>query len=415
MTVRGTCSDASTIVSVSVNGIAATSSDDFENWQVEISVASGLNDYVVSASDSEGNTDDFAADVSVESSGFLWGDPTKMDYDPATGQLYVLDSLLDSIVQVDLDSGHRTLLTGPPSDGDLDMSGVSQDVAFDSTFNRALLVDAGWAGKKIIVGVDIITGQRTLLSGNGVGSGPSLPSMRNVSVSADGLTAYVAASSTLYKVDLSTGDRSIISDPTTGSGPDFKSGNGVHLDEGGNRMLIASLSTDELFAVDLTSGDRTLLSDETVGTADPITYPVDVGYDPSLDRAYLAEYGYGSKVPGLLGVDLVTGEQTMVSDEWTGSGRLLVSPGAVDWDPIDGRAIVLDTSGNHLASVDAVSGDRSAITDISVGLGSQQVGYGAIALDSVNHRLICSEGKGLTAVDLLTGDRTIWMESTLLL
>ena len=423
VTVRGTCSDASTIVSVSVNGIEAsstnddegTSSDDFENWEVEMPVASGLNDFVVSASDSKGNADTGAASVSVESSGFLWGDPVKMDFDPATGQLYVLDGILDSIVQVDLDSGHRTLLAGPPSDGYLDMSGVSVDVAFDPTFNRALLVDAGWAGKKIIVGVDLITGQRTLLSGNGVGSGPSLPSMLNVSVSADGLTAYVGVSGALFEVDLTTGDRSIISDTSTGSGPEFNYGKGAHLDEGGNRMLIASLSTDELFAVDLTSGDRTLLSDETVGTADPITYPVDVGYDPILDRAYLAEYGYGSKVPGLLGVDLVTGEQTMVSDESTGTGSLLANPAAVDWDPIDGRAIVLDTSGNHLVSVDAVSGDRSPITDTSVGLGSQPVGYGAIALDSVNHRLICSDGYGLVAVDLLTGDRTVWMDSSLLL
>lgn len=415
MTVRGTCSDASTIVSVRVNGVEATSSDDFVNWQVEVSVASGLNDYVVSASDSKGNTDSGAASVSVESSGFLWGDPTKMDFDPVTGRLYVLDSMLDSIVQVDLASGHRTLLAGPPSDGYFGMSKRAQDVAFDPAFNRALIVDSGWAAQRIIVGVDLITGQRTLLSGNGVGSGPSLPSMYNVSVAADGLTAYVAAYDTLLEVDLNTGDRTILSDPSTGSGPTFSYGAAAHLDEGGNRMLIADRLLDQLFAVDLTSGDRTLLSDETVGTADPITYPVDVGYDPIADRAYLAEYGYGSGDPGLMGVDLVTGEQTMVSDESTGAGILLAKPAAVEWDALGGRAIVLNTDGNCLVSVDAVSGDRSSITDISVGSGSQQVGGGAIALDPVNHRLICSDGDGLLAVDLLTGDRSVFMDMSLLL
>jgi hypothetical protein len=416
MTVRGTCSDASTIVSVSVNGVEATSSDDFVNWQVEVSVASGLNDYVVSASDSKGNTDSGAASVSVESSGFLWGLPTKMDFDPVTGRLYVLDSMLDSIVQVDLASGHRTLLAGPPSDGYFGMSKWTQDVAFDPAFNRALIVDSRPAAKSVIVGVDLITGQRTLLSGNGVGSGPSLPKMYNVSVAADGLTAYVVAQDTLLEVDLNTGDRTILSDPSTGSGPTFSYGAAAHLDEGGNRMLIADRLLDQLFAVDLTSGDRTLLSDETVGTADPITYPVDVGYDPIADRAYLAEYGKDFGSPsGLMGVDLVTGEQTMVSDESTGAGILLAKPAAVEWDALGGRAIVLNTDGNCLVSVDAVSGDRSSITDISVGSGSQQVGGGAIALDPVNHRLICSDGDGLLAVDLLTGDRSVFMDMSLLL
>jgi hypothetical protein len=421
VTVRGTCSDASTIVSVSVNGIEAsstnddegTSSDDFENWEVEMPVASGLNDYVVSASDSEGNSDNGAASVSVECSGFIWGYPVKMDLDTATGRLYVLDSMLDSIVEVDLESGHRTLLTGPPADGYFGMSYRSQDLAFDATFNRALLVDAGWAGQKVVIGVDLITGQRTLLSGNGVGAGPALTNMYNVCVSADGLTAYLAVDDTLLSVDLTSGDRAVVSDSSTGTGPTFSFCWGTHLDEGKNRILIADPAQNQLFAVDLTSGDRTLLSDETVGTGDSIINPVDVGYDPIADHAYLVEDGYSSSDPGLMEVDLATGEQTLISDDTTGSGTLLDRPKGAAWDPLGNRALVLDSTRNVLVAVDAVSGDRSSITDISVGSGSGRVGYGAIAHDPLNQRLICVDDNVLLAVDLVTGDRSVWMDGSM--
>ena len=61
MTVRGTAQDQSTITSVAVNGVPATSTDGFATWAAQVTLPLGINEVVVSTRDEVGNTEARAA------------------------------------------------------------------------------------------------------------------------------------------------------------------------------------------------------------------------------------------------------------------------------------------------------------------------------------------------------------------
>ncbi len=69
--VRGTTSDAHTITSVTVNGVAATSNDAFAHWSALVPIAPGENNLVVRVSDSFGNTNTNAAQALVANRGVV--------------------------------------------------------------------------------------------------------------------------------------------------------------------------------------------------------------------------------------------------------------------------------------------------------------------------------------------------------
>jgi glucose/arabinose dehydrogenase len=68
--------------------------------------------------------------------------------------------------------------------------------------------------------VDQVSGDRTIISGAGIGSGPAFVRPRGIAVEADGsLVVTDPDLVAVVRVDPVTGDRTIISDANTGSGP----------------------------------------------------------------------------------------------------------------------------------------------------------------------------------------------------
>ena len=90
--------------------------------------------------------------------------------------LFALDRSVDAVLHVDVLSGHRTLIADATH-------GLGPDfvnplaIAYDAARERVLVADSG----KLIT-VDPLTGDRALLSGPGVGSGPPLGDSFGVAV-----------------------------------------------------------------------------------------------------------------------------------------------------------------------------------------------------------------------------------------
>ncbi len=112
--------------------------------------------------------------------------------------------------------------------------------------------------------IDRATGDRTIISGQGVGTGPAL----NYSTAGifDGNTGLVTnlATGQILSVDLTTGDRTVFSGAGVGSGPSFHFPADIERDLAGN-LLVSDESLPGLYLVNPLTGDRTILSSNSVG------------------------------------------------------------------------------------------------------------------------------------------------------
>ena len=501
ITVRGTASDLNGVGEVRVNGVLASTTDGFATWQADVPLANGMNTLTVAASDSHGNTNTRAAEARIESQPLLlW--PTAIAVDPSSPLAFLLDSG-PSVKSVDLMSGARAIVsdalhgTGPPLSGGrgialdggralvassqnfggfviasviaVDPMSGDRTIVSDDTLGMGpsfglllgITVDGDRAlvtshlpmvsGSGAVVAVDLVSGDRTILSGATAGSGPGLRTPEGIVV--DGGRALVLDRSltALVAVDLASGDRTIVSDASTGTGPVFSPyQKAITLD--GDRALVVDGGLDAIIAVDLVNGDRTFLGippaepvipnltaialDVTDGTRVLVTHvghravqgvdlasgertfvspPTSVGTGPSIKSRVIALEGDLALVRGegessLVAVDLASGARRIVSDSSTGTGPRFRGPDAVALD--GGRAIVLASNPGApdsdddmaLFAVDLASGDRSIVSDSSTGAGRPLGEDGDIAL--AGNRVL-TLGDGVIAVDLASGDRTI--------
>jgi hypothetical protein len=142
--------------------------------------------------------------------------------------LFVTNSQANDILQVDTLTGNRTVVssasigTGP--------SFAGQGVEFDRSGHllvSAFYVNAQSQSLPAIFSVDPLTGNRSIVTGDGVGTGPALglyigqvgvASNNNIFVSSLALTVQQLP---ILSVDPATGNRTILSDATHGTGPLF--------------------------------------------------------------------------------------------------------------------------------------------------------------------------------------------------
>lgn len=140
----------------------------------------------------------------------------------------------DGIVSVDLTTGNRTLISGFSFVPNLTAgSGPAWTAPSDVTVDPAgqLLVTSSLTAG--VMRIDPVTGARTLVTSNSVGTGPQFPARQQngqdyrLAAAADGtilLNEWDAGA--VWGVDPMTGNRTVISDATHGAGPLFRSGAG---------------------------------------------------------------------------------------------------------------------------------------------------------------------------------------------
>jgi hypothetical protein len=249
-------------------------------------------------------------------------EPTDMAYLPG-GDIVVTDEGLFSgvpqVVQVNPNTGARTLVssatrgTGPALVLPTSVAVTGGDILV-SDLNPTTYLPR-------VLQVNAATGDRTVLSGNGVGTGPTLVNTAPLTVGVVDGVIYVANGAQLMSVAPSNGNRTLISSPTRGAGPtivwplslaDAASANSlVVLDE--RQPSGTSLGDGALITIDLASGDRTVLSSNgNPAGGQPIVGPYDMAYDSCANVYYVVVPGSVSSPPGqVLEVDGTTGGRTL--------------------------------------------------------------------------------------------------------
>jgi len=131
-------------------------------------------------------------------------------------------------------------------------------LAFENGADPDLVVtDRSDPGTGTVVRIDPATGNRSLVSGSGTGSGPAFDTPFGIDVAANG-DIIVADSFGIVRVDPVTGDRTTISGSGTGTGPDFVRPGELEIEPSGNIVVVDALRS--LLRVDPASGDRTVIS-----------------------------------------------------------------------------------------------------------------------------------------------------------
>lgn len=159
----------------------------------------------------------------------------------------------------------------------------------------------------------------------------------------------------LVIVDLSSGDRTVKSAVGVGTGPMIGSPTSVVIDADNNRALVVDTDLDALVSIDLVSGDRTVISDRNTGVGPDFGRPLSVAFDASNNRALVAD---GVGLVTLYWVDLVSGDRVVASD-FTNSGTVFLNAPSVVLDQTHARAFVADVALEGLLVVELGTGQRA--------------------------------------------------------
>jgi hypothetical protein len=387
LTVTGTASDATGVAMVEVNGVAATSTDDFATWRAVVSITAGANTLTVATADALGISDPAAATVTVNVDSDLTGYGTDFvdGYAVALASnfAFVTDFSSDALVSIDTTTGNSVIV----SDG---MIGTGS--AFDGpggtvlvNGNTAALVTNWRTVSGPILGellsVDLVSGVRTVVSdgtadmGPVTGTGPILFGPIGIAL-IDATMALVTnnASDEVLSVNLTNGNRAVFSaDGTRGAGLPFSAPEGIAIDTTNDhdRALVTDSDNNSLVAVALLNGDRTIISDAATGTGPNFNFPIGVVVDSANNRALVAS----SFSNLILAVDLETGNRTIFSTAFDAGDPMAMPPvlptNAVGTGPAltDVSGIALDgqdsafVSGQKLWAIELGSGDRVIVGD----------------------------------------------------
>ncbi|MCF6257501.1 MAG: hypothetical protein L3J98_00860 [Gammaproteobacteria bacterium] len=316
-------------------------------------------------------------------------------------QRVLLPNIMSSggLIAINLNTGIRTAFA-KTSTGSGATFDNPQKIVLDSANNRVLIVEDDG-----IVAVDLVTGNRSIFSKAGIGSGPGFSSPTDIELDSANNRALVVDGSALIALELTTGNRTIFSDATGLA-------TGITLDSANDRLLM--VRNGALLAVGLDSADQAIISDSATGSGPDIS-PGGITLDSANNRVLIVNFfpGFGlggPPEPGLLAIDLATGDRTaLLGGDFISSG--LSDPQGLAMDSTNNRVLIVDdVSGNPaLMSVDINNGNLSVLSDTVMGAGPVLVNPKGIVIDNENNRamIVDSVLNALLVVDLTTGDRAI--------
>jgi hypothetical protein len=264
-----------------------------------------------------------------------------------------------------------------------------------------------------LVLVDPATGNRTIISDNSTGTGPTFNTTEGVAIEPDGdllVTDLTAGGlgSRVIRVNPTTGDRTVISGPGTGAGvrPDRWYG----IVELNGTILVAnsySQDTAAILSIDPATGNRTALSGDGVGTGPSFLSPV--GLVVQGNHLLLSDY-YGL----VFQVDLATGNRSRV-----GAGDFPAYPEAAAGLAVSSNGTILvsgqvyDNFPNNYPGVftqDPTTHFYSIVSGYNVGTGPTMGNLGPTGIATAASGTILLDESTLNAVlsiDPITGNRTI--------
>ncbi len=439
ITVSGkTAPGPAAIAMVRVEGVDATTTDDYTTWSAEVPLNEGRNSLDIEIEDVNGEVFDDTAEVVVRrrplfiimsdldidatmklgwaldgydyalysfdvtdgevdlitsddrGTGPLFGQPTTIAAVAGSATVYVADTQLDVIFEVETLTGDRTPIpvTGDP------IGNFMFDLEIDPVSGVLYLV----TGNGVFT-VDPVSGVAKNIAPDGdATNGPLLENPRDVAIDPTTGAVYVATPLDIQQVDPSSGKRKAVSmPPAVGKGQAFLQIISLDIDPNTGTLYVIDNLLDAMLAVDPDSGDRTVIRLLEQGIE-----PADFVLDPANEALLVSD----------------NESRSILSYGLDGSGPRMLVTNNVGRGPAHGelrelafgasRCFAIDTRRSALMEIDTRNGNRAELSGDLVGGGDIFSSVEGLALDIENGRAYVSETSNgvITAVDLATGDRT---------
>lgn len=397
ITVTGTATDAqnSPITSVTVNGEAATSDNDFANWRAVVPLTAGSNAITVETADSQGNSEASAANITIKNEVALLN-PNDISLSSAGDRIFLVDEVLRAVVAVDTTSGQRSVIsdTERGTGAVLNAPGtITQDGATD----RVLVGD----GTQIIA-VDLATGNRSLFADLGTGN-----QAIDLTLDTNGARVLVVTTDNVLAVPTTGGS---VTELSTGVTLPFNSPGSIVVDSAGDRALVVDSGDASVIAVDLASGARSVLASANVGNGVDLATPLGITLNNAASSALVTDLGSPTVAPRIVAIELTTGTRTVVSSGGSasiGSGQEFSFPVAVVAN--SSSILVIDPALASILSVNETNGNRGVVSSGRVGDGIEFNGPFSIGYDVSNDRALVTDNvtNAIYTVDLDNGARTL--------
>ncbi len=280
------------------------------------------------------------------------------------GELFVDGD--SAIFKVDPETGDRTIVTGPGvgSGPEFNPAGAAVASVYDVYFTDNVSDTAS------VFHLDVVTGNRQVIASTTIGTGPVIQLPFDVIVRGDGkLVVADAGGNALVLVDPATLERSILSGSGVGLGPDFNGPVGMTLDANGDIFVtVATSPTSTLFKVDPLTGNREIVSSSDMGSGPGTDLWSDVALDLA-GHALVTNLDGPSPIRGVIDINLDTGDRDILSASGIGAGPVLFEPWSIGVES-DGHILVTNAVANDaLIRIDPASGDRTIVSGFGVGSG----------------------------------------------
>ena len=294
------------------------------------------------------------------------------------------------VIFIDLD-GKRTEFSVTPVKG----FGQIRGIEYLSDGNYAA---ADFGGEALYI-VDGKTGERTLLSGRGKGTGPNLNGPVSVlELDADTLALSEFSSQSVLYVDRKTGNRKFLTTSTQaghGDGPPLGTRSLEKDPLDASRLFAGDFNLDAIFEVDLETGNRRIYSsaitDTPRGDGPPLNNPFGIDVSPE-GLVYVADIGLQAVVE----IDRNGNRRIISSNDGRGEGIELGSPWGIQL--LGGEIYVGD--GEGVIHVDRETGNRTLVSPGGPIFTMRELETGQVAIANIG--II----NGIEIGDL-TGNRTI--------
>jgi len=326
----------------------------------------------------------------------------------------VVDRSSDKLGSVNLANGAVTVASPSPGSNLPTSLSFGSQLALDAA-NLRLFVTSG--EQNTVMVINLVTGVRTVIASNSVGTGPALVYPGGIvydDVTTPGTPRLLITdgnfpSAGVLAVNIANGNRSVFSGTGGGTGPTMTSPACMVLDAARNRVLVTDVFASTVVAIDLNTGNRSYVANTTTGTGVPLTIGSGLALNPATGRAYL-----GASGQNVLQIDLATLDRSYLAGTRVGAGPSILNAYAPLLEN-DQSLVYLDAIRQNLMRIDLRSGDRSVASsfDTSVGTGPALDQAVDVALDtrapSPGSRALVLMGApagAVISVDLANGNRT---------
>jgi len=396
--VTGSASDLeSSISTVTVNGISASSEDDFSTWTVNLPLNQNIDQLKLNVEDSAGNTQTQDYNISLTSISTLFSEPSSLAYDANQDKVIILDTLQKSLFEADSVTPDLILL----ANNDINFDSP-QKVVSDNTKQRMIVLDQTNTrpASQTLVAIRNNDQHRSIIKEN-------LNNIIDFDISNDGSRIYYLSSTPnsrtggqLSFYDMVNDHTQIISD-NSNTGPAFNSPSALSVF--GSQAYYIEHSSDQLISIDLNSGNRSTASSENANQI-PLTSVTNITISSDGSFAWVSD----TKQKHIISINLSTGSRQILSGSTIGSGLNLESPKSLVFDNERNRLLVADTTLNIVFSVDVQTGNRDYF--ISNRFGHGPIIDSPVAIKAVSEQsayLIDKTSNNLVEVNLDNGNRTL--------